>query len=410
MGKYWKVIIIPLITSIVFITYYIHLQSNSKAIAQFFIAKQSGDDKEVEHISLDTEINYTDGREMVGITNKGSIVYSHLSIYEHLKHISKNSQINRLRKKYGSFIRGKQSVGRFFEKDDLLVHIDDSLNPFTHNGEKHNVTVSIYDLKTKEKDSFEVKLPHVDKYSWLFLVTASLNDNKLKIITSNEYEEPKSHITLTDYVVYTIDIDTKKVIDAEKIFEYTNEDISENQYSTLDFHTDKKDGFSDFIMIEERSYKDITVESEEEGEYNQQTQSTVALKKYDIKANKLSDITIPKELEGYTFEHFNGDVLYFVKQAEQSIHVVGYDHSKKKITSKQTFDSFVDEYGDYRANTIFYNNKLYVTNLIDESKSIELIIVDIVTGETIYKGKVEQKGKAPVKDYVFQNAFLNINQ
>src|SRR5699024_7798202 len=111
---------------------------------------------------------------------------------------------------------------------------------------------------------------------------------------------------------------------------------------------------------------------------------------YNLETNEREIIELPKDYGAEAFpELLRGSIVYFSKEEDNEIEMIGYDLVSKQIVTKQTFDLQKGE-DDLFLQFAFMNDKIYIVQQLREGEAdTAIMIANIQTGEILYEGSVE---------------------
>ncbi|MEC2055822.1 hypothetical protein I6J18_03280 [Peribacillus psychrosaccharolyticus] len=291
-------------------------------------------------------------------------------------------EIEKLLKKYKPFMRGKHDREALYEDGDFLAYASVTNH---YRNEKYSATfeVSLLEKKNKEEFSFELDVPEQEKISYSRILDVQLIDSKLQVVANNQID---SQDQIEEIHVYVIDLANNKVINDELILSETTNDISleiEYPYNT------KTIGESHVFL-----YSVAKGHYSESGEF---VPKETVLNKYDFETGKVETITVPKKFVNVDNDIFyDTNNIYFYEVRDHRVHMTTFDLSSQTILGEKSFD-LVNDNNNFQF--LIKNERVYILAENDyhhETKannSVSILIADLETGNTLYKGETKVKSK-----------------
>lgn len=397
MKRYWKIITLAIFAMATIGTLFIQASMATNAFPEFVIKHKSGDQEEVKPLTiisdyLENETTYI----RTEISDKGTSYQKNESSYLNLlKEEYFQPEMKYLMKDYRSFMRGKQDtqIHSFFEDQNVLAYVGlkSSYLSTRQNQWGYSFELDVLDQKTKKNTAFELVIPKEEKYNYINIQDVQLINDELKILTVNDLstymtstQEQEVSIDQTEIHIYTVNLDTQKVVNDEMIDVITTE-LAPDQWQSI-YAIDKGRN------IGPNKYSVVLVEKNEEAVFNDYAQQTLERQYivYNLETNQLEEIELPEEFNPETYPRLlSGSVMYLSKEEDNQIEIIGYDLESKQIETKQTFDLSETE-GNYFRQFYFMNDKIYIIEQLYKEKVDSVIMIgDIQTGEILYEGTVE---------------------
>lgn len=398
LKKYWKLISLTILTIIIIGTFYIQSSPKASVFSDIYFKKQAGDVKEIQDVIIEGNLLSEHHSSYIAITNNESTSMNRLpSIYEQIKSDT-TPEIERLRKEYGSFMRGKSNSGDFYENDDLLIYIDTIHSPNIINGNANiDIEASVLDKKKQEKRNLDIHFPNEEKYDYIAVNRVWFDGEKIKVVaTIDKHPQGELH-------VYAIDWKTGEIVNDELAFQYAYESNNSNQYTDVHVVDSETIQTDPFFIFEKNTYEDIEAEPDM---YESQVIEK-ELMKYDLQTDKIVKLKLPNELQNIDFPTQNGHLLMFTRQSEKEIEIINYDIQSENIASKRTFDIAGDN--SEEAHIKIKNGKIYIVTPYKNMNAEAILFVgDSKTGDTLYRGTLEVDGMKESKNYEFYIEYLGI--
>jgi hypothetical protein len=380
LKRYWWMLLIAVLPVASISTYYIHAASASWPAVK--LEHQSGDPQTVNNIDL--HITHNKGGMMRFFTIHGDVT-------EEAKRKSPLVLTRRtgtiwqdLIDRYPRFMRGKKEIDGFYEDDSRLVYA----------GLKNikDVEISILDKSKNTTNTFQVSLPHVDKYTEVSFFDVQFLNGQILILTkhfpSSDYSYQNDSLSQKrQFHLYTISPEEGHVITEETLF--TKLPAGSNDPSSI--FTDGQDPlrYSIFIVYENMENHNFRTEGDKRVFYS-----------FDLESKQERKLDIP-ELNRYWEESGEKAISYEVstisyvlqKKEEPALRYYQYSIPDQTVT-EQTIPF---ENPDRITDLTLKGNRLYVTAdpIIKDSAIFELLIYDIQTAKLIYQGAVLPEDDSP---------------
>src|SRR5690625_3913030 len=385
MKKYWKLTTLTIFIVAVIGALYIQTSLAKNSFPEFVIKHQSGDKAEVKPLKVignyrANEMNYI----YTEISDQGTSYRNYESSYLYLlKEDYLQSEMKHLIKDYRGFMRGKQDeqIHSFFEDQSFLAYAGlKSEYIYTHHGRwTYSFAIDVLDKKTNKNTALELAIPEDEKYNYVNIQGVQLINDELKIITTNEPISNNEYYAQEKIHIYTVDLDTQKVTEDLEISS-TMTDLESNQWHNIHGVYKGADiGPNKYFVFQEEKREEIMLD---EGYYDHQTiarQYSV----YHFESGEQESIHLPDEYGTELHpEILNGSTIYFSREIDNEIEIIGYDLESKQIELEQTFAL------PYAGDNLFsqfqiMNDKIYIVQqpsegIIDSAIMIGNIITDVI--------------------------------
>lgn len=366
------VLILVLIGSIG--TYYVTKVVAVSNLPRYEFKTTEGNEQELKPIILSGSYNRDSINE--SLTFEGNLLTykSENSYVENLNGYS--VEIEKLLKKYKPFLRGKHDPNSIYEDGDFLAYASVTNN---YRNERNVATfeISLLEKKNKEELAFELNVPKQERIDYSEILDVQLIDSKLQVVTFNNMEV--DHQNMREEIhVYTIDLANKKVINDEVIVSESTKNISvEIKYPT----NTKSIGESHVFL-----YSVAKGNYSESGDF---VPKETTVHKYDYETGKVETIKAPKKLINLDNAVFyDNSNLYFYEVRDQRIHLITFSLSDQTIIDEYSFDLVYDDFLFSIKNERMYLLGFKVhESQFDTYKPLQLLIADLKTGKTLYKGE-----------------------
>jgi hypothetical protein len=276
-------------------------------------------------------------------------------------------------------MRGKDSISSLYEDDDFLayawVNSDGKMEA--------KFDIGLLEKKDEEETSFQIELPNQGRIMNADVRDVQLVHSKLQVLTMNDVNSNNEKQT-KEVHLYTIDVANKKVLSDKTLvsesFTYPDQ---------VDFEmpidlTPSQPNNMVFISL-------IKGVNHEDGQFEEKLKESKLLS-YNYETEKLE--TVKKELlsldmarSGYA----DGKNLYAVEMKSGKFRIKTFDLSSQTLTNDTELDIAANKEELYTAT--FKNGRVYfLLNGMNQEglltyKPAKLLIADLKTGKTLYKGE-----------------------
>lgn len=392
MKRYWKLTTLTIFIVVIIGALYIQTSLATSRFPEFVIKHQSGDKAEVKPLKLignyeANEMNYV----YTEITDQGTSYRNYESSYLYLlQEDYLQSEMKDLIKNYRSFMRGKQDeqIYSFFEDQNNLAFAGlKSEYVYSQNGRwTYSFVIDVLDKKTKKNTAFELAIPEDEQYNYLNIQGVQFINDELKIITTNEPLSNNEYYSQEEIHIYTVDLDTQKIVEDLEISS-TTADLESNQWHSIyGVYKGADIGPNKYFVLQEEIREEVMLDDDY---YDHQTIASQYIV-YHFESGEQESIHLPDEygVELYP-ELLNGSTIYFSRDTDDGIEIIGYDLENKQIQSEQTFA--LPQAGDnIFSQSLIMDDKIYIVQHQNEGIVDSTILIgNIETGEVLYEGSIE---------------------
>ena len=183
MKRYWKLVILSIITVIVIGTFYISAGSAEKTDLTIEFEKVSGNEEELKDLIFYGEYLVGNMYQSLQITTEETIRRNDISFIDQLSPQYDAPIFQKLIKNHKRFMRGKRlSPSSYYEDEHVLVYAN--FKGDFDRGPNRNVDfeIEILDKKTNESISFSADVPFLEKYEWLNIEEVQVVHDELKLV------------------------------------------------------------------------------------------------------------------------------------------------------------------------------------------------------------------------------------
>lgn len=382
MKRYLCSIIIGMVVILSIGTYYVKVASSASSLPKYTFKTLEGSDKELDPVIINATLQKgSNFYEPLTIESNTTTYASERSYLENLTG-RQNQQIETLVKEHRSFMRGKDSISSIYEDDDFLAYARVN-SEYTKSGNMDaEFDIGLLEKKDEEETSFQIELPNQGRIMNADVRDVQLVHSKLQVLTMNDVNSNNEKQT-KEVHLYTIDVANKKVLSDKTLvsetFTYPEQvdfqmpiDVAPSQPNNIVFISVNKG------VNHEDGFKEKQKESK--------------LLSYNYETEKLE--TVKKELlsldmarSGYA----DGKNLYAVEMKSGKYRIKTFDLSSQTLTNDTELDIAANKKEqDFAA---IKNGRVYflLGNEVDQdvltNKPAKLLIADLKTGKTLYKGE-----------------------
>ncbi|WP_144552401.1 hypothetical protein [Peribacillus simplex] len=381
MKRYLCSIIIGMVVILSIGTYYVKVASSASSFPKYTFKTLEGSDKELDPVIINATLQNGNFYESLRFESNTTTYASESSYLENLTG-GQDHQIERLIKEHRSFMRGKDSISSLYEDDDFLAYAWVN-SEFTNNGKMEaEFDIGLLEKKDEEETSFQIELPDQERIMNVDVRDVQLVHSKLQVLTmidvnsNNEKQTKEVHL-------YTIDLANKKVLSDKTLlsetFTYPNQVDFEMPIDVAPSRPNNMVLISLIIGVnhEEGPYEEKLKESKLLS-YNYETEKLETVKK--------GSLSLDMARSGYA----DGKNLYAVEMKSGKYRIKTFDLSSQTLTNDTELDIAANKEEQYTA--AFKNGRVYfLLNEMNQegksSKPAKLLIADLKTGKTLYKGE-----------------------
>ena len=381
MTRYWKLISILLVIVLSVGTFYIHSALATNGFPQMLIKKQSGNEEELDSVVISGNYIEEYYYEQLMLDLEGIEYWSERSFFEKVNGHYLPLEIQKLRKEYWNFTRGKTSNAVNYYEDDAFLAYSNISYDRSNDAFGYMFNISVLDKQTNKTTSFDFSVPNSKAYSFISTGSVQMVDDVLKVITYNDSRNNNE----VEYHLYTFDIAGKKLNEGEVIVTvpYTDSEVSLLNERTIEqgnnYAVFSKKILGDFEEKEQETQGDDTEE------VLQKEVATVELLVYHFATGKMETIELPEMLHEYELPYiYDGSHVFFSRIMEDRLEVIAYNLTNKQVEMESAIDwSDIDEGLQL---TRIKDGKLYVVNKSNDTATV--IVANLTTEETLYQGEI----------------------
>lgn len=387
MKRYLCSIIIGMVVILSIGTYYVKVASSASSLPKYTFKTLEGSDKELDPVIINATLENGSFYEPLTFESNTTTYASERSYLENLNG-RQDHQIERLIKEHRSFMRGKDSISSLYEDDDFLAYAWVN-SDITNNGKMEaKFDIGLLEKKDEEETSFQIELPNQERIMNVDVRDVQLVHSKLQVLTMNDVNSNNEKQT-KEVHLYTIDVANKKVLSDKVLvsesFTYPNQVDFE---MPIDLAPSQPNNMVFISLIKGVNHED--------GPFEEKLKESKLLS-YNYETEKLE--TVKKELlsldmarSGYT----DGKNLYAVEMKSGKYRIKTFDISSQTLTNDTELDLAVNKKEHFVA---IKNGRVYflLGNEVDQAsltyKPVQLLIADLKTGKTLYKGETVMNKK-----------------
>ncbi|MDO7485015.1 hypothetical protein Q5O89_01715 [Peribacillus frigoritolerans] len=387
MKRYLCSIIIGMVVILSIGTYYVKVASSASSLPKYTFKTLEGSDKELDPVIINASLqNSSNFYEPLTIESNTTTYESERSYLENLTG-RQGHEIERLVKEHRSFMRGKDSISSLYEDDDFLAYAWVN-SEYTKSGNMEaKFDIGLLEKKDEEETSFQIELPNQGRIMNADVRDVQLVHSKLQVLTMNDVNSNSEQTK--EVHLYTIDIANKKVLSDKTLvsesFTYPDQvdfempiDVAPSMPNNMVFISLIKG-----VNHEDGSFEEKLKESKLLS-YNYETEKLETVKK--------ESLSLDMARSGYS----DGKNLYAVEMKSGKYRIKTFDFSSQTLTNDKELDIAANKEDQYTA--AFKNGRVYfLLNRMNQegktNKPAKLLIADIKTGKTLYKGETVMNKK-----------------
>ncbi|MBT2665657.1 hypothetical protein J7J00_09120 [Bacillus sp. ISL-4] len=381
MKRYLCSIIIGMVVILSIGTYYVKVASSASSLPKYTFKTLEGSDKELDPVIINATLENGNFYEPLRFESNTTTYASESSYFENLTG-RQDHQIERLIKEHRSFMRGKDSISSLYEDDDFLAYAWVN-SEFTNNGKMEaEFDIGLLEKKDEEETSFQIELPDQERIMNVDVRDVQLVHSKLQVLTmidvnsNNEKQTKEVHL-------YTIDLANKKVLSDKKLLSETFTNPNQVDFEMpIDVAPSQPNNMVLISLIKGVNH--------EEGPFEEKLKESKLLS-YNYETEKLETVkkgslSLDLARSGYA----DGKNLYAVEMKSGKYRIKTFDLSSQTLTNDTELDIAANKEEQYTA--AFKNGRVYfLLNEMNQegksSKPAKLLIADLKTGKTLYKGE-----------------------
>ncbi|MCM3169662.1 hypothetical protein [Peribacillus frigoritolerans] len=382
MKRYLCSIIIGMVVILSIGTYYVKVASSASSLPKYTFKTLEGSDKELDPVIINASLqNGSNFYEPLTIESNTTTYASERSYLENLTG-RQDHLIERLVKEHRSFMRGKDSISSLYEDDDFLAYARVN-SEYTKSGNMEaKFDIGLLEKKDEEETSFQIELPKQGRIMNADVRDVQLVHSKLQVLTMNDVNSNNEKQT-KEVHLYTIDVANKKVLSDKTLVSETFTDPEQVDFQMpIDLAPSQPNNMVFISLIKGVNHEDGFEEKLKESKllsYNYETEKVETVKK--------GSLSLDMARSGYT----DGKNLYTVEMKSGKYRIKTFDLSSQTLTNDTELDIAANKEEQYTA--AFKNGRVYfLLNGMNQDglltyKPAKLLIADIKTGKTIYKGE-----------------------
>ncbi|ATP41089.1 hypothetical protein CSE16_14075 [Solibacillus sp. R5-41] len=374
MKRYWKTLLISFVSVMVIGFYYIQVAIAAKGDFTFKIETTSGNEAEIDNISLAAYYQRAFYQRQLNISKDGS---NSINVNRSQIDYMFGQELPKIVKEYieehRQFMRGKQYYEEnYFKDEDYLVYAAiqdfDQVRP----GDLLTVEVDVLELKTNERSSFEIQTPAQESYNWMGVRDVFMQDGKIKIVATGSLVNSGEELR-----IFTVDEKSKVLQEDKLIVKVASEaGIVTNLY----LHTNSNESLNDnYYLYEIKKYKKM----EYGGPSNEYLSHQLYV--YNKLKNEVEEIVIPAEIKPkMTFLY--GAQVFMPTYSADGIELNHYSIETQQWEEPLHYDYTITVNKEEPPLVQLMDEKLYIVNRVAGEHL--LYIGDLRTGESLYEGKI----------------------
>jgi len=379
--RYLCSIIIGMVVILSIGTYYVKVASSASSLPKYTFKTLEGSDKELDPVIINASLqNGSNFYEPLTIESNTTTYASERSYLENLTG-RQGHEIERLVKEHRSFMRGRDSISSLYEDDDFLAYARVN-SEYTKSGNMEaEFDIGLLEKKDEEETSFQIELPNQGRIMNADVRDVQLVHSKLQVLTMNDVNSNNEKQT-KEVHLYTIDVANKKVLSDKTLVSETFTDPEQVDFEMpIDLAPSQPNNMVFISLIKGVNHEDGFEEKLKESKllsYNYETEKLETVKK--------GSLSLEMARSGYT----DGKNLYTVEMKSGKYRIKTFDLSSQSLTNDTELDIAANKEEQYTA--AFKNGRVYfllngMNQVGKTNKPAKLLIADIKTGKTLYKGE-----------------------
>lgn len=401
MKRYWKTLVIVLAVLLSIGSFYIKNAVSASSLPQFTFAKEFGDEREIMPIVLEGSFDrsgHFGSAESLHISNNKIQYTSEQSFIEQITEKYRNGYgIRDLQEKYPSFMRGKGGPTSFYEDKNFLAY---AVIKEEDSSEKkdYSFNISLLDKEKEDWTQFAIEIPLKKSISFMSEGDVQLVGRTLKVVTEQGFYM-NSNFEQKEVHVYSVDLSSKKIMADDLIFKSENVDSGFIDYQKLN-ETNIRN--PNKYVVYEKFYLEKGTDSQENKTLDKRRSELIV---YNLETGKQETIQMDmvKDPDYTGYQSFYDDSsIYVVNEKDDRLKIETHDIKSKQLTNTFEFPILSSGNGE-DTKLIIKKDRIYLYSA-DESYPRQtqqpsglLIVADLMTGKTLYKGKLEAKKGTEMK-------------
>lgn len=355
LKRYWKSILLS--TVIVFVIGVLYVQSSFSQV-EFRFENISGDEKELDNLSIQIEYQTPQSYQMFDVTTAGT---KEKNLMQDLQYTA-NVDIVRLVEQYRNFMRGKMlDTWNFYEDENQVVYAYE--NSEYGNSSELVMDIDVLDKNTEESTPFQVSIPNTENYSWVVINSTQVVDGMLKVVAICSRQD-----TGDDLCVYTIDLEQQKLVAEQVIYSSSAIENGDSYITIINNNTIKP---QKYLLVEVYEYL--------ENDYNVDNTEYMI---YNVENNELQQIDTPDEIVNSMY--YSSNIFDSILYVSNGSKVYQYDIESGVWGEEIEFFEMPTTVLLQEPYVKLMNNKLYTIYFINNEYHI--FIGNLNTGESLYEG------------------------
>jgi hypothetical protein len=382
MKRYWNLLGMTLAIILCIGTFYTKLALSDSRLPSFVLDTQFGNKKAVGDFVISGEYTSEKISSTLRIEKNGSHLINQKSLFSQITNSLQPLDLQNLQQNYRNFMRGKRgTLSNFYVDQNKVIYAE-----IESSGQNRvapidfTLSVGVLDKNGLSHPSTSFSLPIYSNAVFMNVSDVQLEGDQLKIVTYNSKDNGDQEVHL-----YSIDVGKQKLEGDSKLFSVPGVTNDTGNAPSLQVVTESDKTQPNNLIA-------ILVN----------TSKTYHPKFYvvNLLSGNKTELSLPKgfaqssnsESQNEETIYLTGTKLEFLKATEQGLTLVSYDMMTKK-QGQPIKISFLNKEKQLPM-TCIKNDKFYVMTQFEPAKDHFLIVKDLNTGKTLYKGKIKvEKGK-----------------
>jgi hypothetical protein len=394
LKKYWKFISIVVVIVLSIGTFYVTSALSAEQYPEFVIQTQTGDEKEIDSLVLegayaaDTSTGNYRGTN-VEINEEGSSYKNHSFLDRVIG--QPPTLVKRLQDEYRTFMRGKNSqVQSYFENEQYVAYAAENYQHGTLST-RFFLDLSVLNKEDGKIDTFTLEIPDEKELDYFYVEDVQMVEGELHVITQNAVRMIRDQLNHEEHI-YTIDVAGQKISSHESIIQVPEEqkDIRTNIQIVQTSPTQANEQLI-FVKTDWKFTEDE--ESRQEKLISQEIYS------YDLRTKETAKIDVPGlQLDENRLNYFDGSTIYFMSVTGEDLAVTPYSLVDDQVGPVFRVQLSGKDELMHGRTALVKDGKLYVVSpQMTSTMDSEVVVADVKTGETLFKGQLALKDPSEKK-------------
>lgn len=370
MKRYWKLSLLVLMIIVSLTTLYTQQAFSMSGLPQFTFKTLQGNPNELSSIDVSASYSSTAYSYTLKIDQNGTHYHTLNFLW---MSTPGPSEYKKLITQYHHFMRGKGSILSYYYEDsqDLIYATVDANGATSNVPHTSTLHASVLDKKTREETNLSFPVKTVAYYFTVYDVERV--GNLLKVVAQGQLVQGGSEVH-----VLTVDLKKQAVIKDETINQTLPPTSSLNENVSVISNTAPLKP-NRWIILLRQNGNAITVKK--------------TLKTYNLISGLESTLSLPKSIPSTAdVMSLEGDTLYLSQQTSSGKTFYAYNIESGQVVNSFHVNLPSPQKKQPPVPTEVGHGRVYVEIPSTKGQGITLIIRDLQSGKTLYKGQLVKKG------------------